>query len=46
MYVGITEIIWDTKINTLSRLDYSIKYMEVYPYEDAEVKAAIDAMLN
>jgi len=46
MYVGITEIIWDTKGDTLSGLDYGIKYMEDYPYEDAEVKAAIDAMLN
>ena len=46
MYVGITEIIWDTKKDKLAGLDYSIEYMEKYPYEDAEVKAAIDAMLN
>ncbi|MFC2102166.1 metallophosphoesterase [Bacteroidota bacterium] len=46
MYVGITEIIWDTKTNTLSGLDYSIKYMEDYPYEDATMKAAVDSLLN
>jgi 2',3'-cyclic-nucleotide 2'-phosphodiesterase (5'-nucleotidase family) len=46
MYVGITEIIWNTEKDKLSGLGYSIEYMEEYPYEDAEVKAAIDVLLN
>ena len=46
MYVGITEIIWDTEKDKLSGLGYSIKYMEEYPHEDAEMKAAVEAMLN
>ena len=46
MYVGITEIIWDMEKDKLSGLEYSIEYMEEYPYEDAVVKAAIDTLLN
>lgn len=46
MYVGITEIIWESEENKLLGLNYAIEYMEDYPYEDAEMKAAVDAMLN
>ncbi|MFC2107179.1 metallophosphoesterase [Bacteroidota bacterium] len=46
MYVGVTEIIWDTKNDKLAGFDYYIKYMADYPYEDAEVKGLIEAMLN
>lgn len=46
MYVGITEIIWNTEKDELAGLDYSIEYMEEYPYEDVEMEAAIDAMLD
>jgi 2',3'-cyclic-nucleotide 2'-phosphodiesterase (5'-nucleotidase family) len=46
MYVGVSEIIWDTENDKLSGFNYWVEYMEDYPYEDAEVKAAVDALLN
>ncbi len=46
MYVGVSEIIWDMEKDKLSDFNYYLKYMEEYPYEDAEVKARIDALLN
>jgi len=46
MYVGVTEIIWDTDKDKLAGFDYYIKYMADYPYEDEAVKKVIEEMLN